>query len=537
MPATQPSPEADVPALDGARRANILLVDDRPQDLAVLATILAHPDYRLVTARSGMEALRRVLEMDFAVILLDVRMPGMDGFEVASAINTRDRSRHTPILFLTAAHEDVSSIYRAYSVGAVDYLTKPLDEAVVRAKVGIFVELFRKDQRIQEQARALQEASQRERELQLAEMRLLSEKRYRSLVEMIPAAVWTASADGTVTYYNHQWYEITGLRLDESQGQGQGRGWLAAVHPDDAPRVAAQWSAAMAQGETYASELRLSQGDGSWRWYLCHIIPESETRAGRQRVRAWLGMFADCEELKRAVEARDEFMSIASHELRTPLSTLLLNLQGLKRQLLTERLDERAQRKLESALRQTHRMEKLVSSLLDVARIAAGRLQLEPEECDLVEIVQHGVDRLRPQAAAAGCALDLRDPGLGQAELVGRWDRMRLEQVVTNLLANAIKYGAGRPIEVVLECPREKAGQAVVQVRDNGIGIAPEHLGRIFDRFERAASKNYSGLGMGLYISRQIVEAHGGTISVVSEEGHGSTFSVVLPLREQLKEK
>jgi PAS domain S-box-containing protein len=527
MHVTQPAPEREVLAPDSPRLANILLVDDRPQDLAVLAGILAHPDYRLVTARSGMEALRRVLEMDFAVILLDVRMPGMDGFEVASAIKNRDRSRHTPILFLTAAHEDVSTIYRAYSVGAVDYLTKPLDEAVVRAKVGIFVELFRKDQRIQEQARALKEASQRERELQLAEVRLLSEKRYRSLVEMIPAAVWTASADGTVTYCNHRWHEVTGMRLEDmrDRGPGQRQGWLAAVHPDDAQRVEAQWSTAMAQGETYSSELRLLHSDGSSRWYLCHITPESELRGGRQRVRGWLGMFADCEELKRAVEARDEFMSIASHELRTPLSTLLLNLEGLRRQLLTEDLDERAQRKLESALRQTYRMEKLVSSLLDVARIVAGRLQLEPEESDLVEIVQQGVERMRSQAAAAGCALELRDPD--QTQLAGRWDRMRLEQVVTNLVSNAIKYGGGKPIEVSVEV---EGAQAVIRVRDSGIGIAPEHLDRIFDRFERAVSKNYSGLGMGLYISRQIVEAHGGTISVVSEVGQGSTFSVMLPL-------
>ncbi|HEX2572710.1 MAG TPA: ATP-binding protein [Polyangia bacterium] len=525
--------------LDSSRLASILLVDDRPQDLAVLSSILAHPDYRLVTARSGMEALRRVLERDFAVILLDVRMPGMDGFEVASAIKSRDRSRHTPILFLTAAHEDVSTIYRAYSVGAVDYLAKPLDEAVVRAKVGIFVELFRKDQRIQEQARALKEASQRERELQLAEVRLLSEKRYRSLMEMIPAAVWTASADGTVTYCNHRWYEVTGMHLEDrgprqgqrqKQSQGQSQGWLAAVHPADAQRVATQWSAAMAAGETYSSELRLMHTDGSSRWYLCHIIPESEPRGGRAPVRGWLGMFADCEELKHAVEARDEFMSIASHELRTPLSTLLLNLEGLRRQLVTEELDERARRKLESALRQTHRMEKLVSSLLDVARIVAGRFQLEPEACDLVEIVQQAVNGLRPQAVAVGCALELCDPG--QTQIMGRWDRMRLEQVVINLVSNAIKYGAGKPIHVSLECPSDpEAGPVAIRVRDQGIGIATEHLGRIFDRFERAASKNYSGLGMGLYISRQIVEAHGGAMAVASEVGRGSTFTVTLPLR------
>jgi PAS domain S-box-containing protein len=504
--------------------ASVLLVDDRPEDLLALSNMLTHPEYRLVMARSGAEALRRVLETDFAVILLDVMMPGMDGFEVASMIKSRDRSRHTPILFLTAAHQDVSTIYRAYSVGAVDYLSKPLDEAVARAKVAIFVELFRKDQRIQAQAQALREADRRERELQLAEVRLLSEKRYRSLVEMIPAAVWTAYPDGSVNYCNHRWHEFTGLRLDGARG----RGWLGAVHPDDTERVAAEWSGAIARGETYASELRLLRADGSSRWHLCHIIPEMDHHH-RGRVRGWLGMFADCEELKRAVEARDEFLSIASHELRTPLSTLLLNLDSLKRQLTHTNTDEKARRKLESALRQTLRMEKLVNSLLDVARIAAGRLELELEESNLTEIVRQCVDRLGEQAMSAGSPIMLHSSRTS-GDIVGRWDRMRLEQVMTNLLSNAIKYGEGQPIEVSVEVEGE---QAVVRVRDRGIGIAPEHMDRIFDRFERAvSSRNYSGLGMGLYITRQIIEAHGGAIAVESEVGRGSMFSVLLPMGE-----
>jgi PAS domain S-box-containing protein len=513
--------EAGLPGEESSEPVSVLLVDDRPEDLLALSNMLSNPGYRLVTARSGAEALRRVLEMDFAVILLDVMMPAMDGFEVASMIKSRDRSRHTPILFLTAAHQDVSAIYRAYSVGAVDYLSKPLDEAVARAKVAIFVDLFRKDRRIQEQAQALREADRRERELQLAEVRLLSEKRYRSLVEMIPSAVWTAYPDGSVNYCNHHWHEFTGLRLDGARG----RGWLGAVHPEDTERVAMEWSAAIAKGETYASELRLVRVDGTPRWHLCHVIPEMDHHH-RGRVRGWLGMFTECEELKRAVEARDEFLSIASHELRTPLSTLLLNLDSLKRQLSPTNTDEKTRRKLESALRQTVRMEKLVSSLLDVARIAAGRLELEREESNLAEIVRQCVDRLGEQALGAGSPIALH----GSRDIMGRWDRMRLEQVVTNLLSNAIKYGDGKPIEVSVEV---EGGQAMVRVRDSGIGIAAEHLGRIFDRFERAVSaRNYSGLGMGLYITRQIVEAHGGEIVVESEVGRGSIFSVLLPMGE-----
>ncbi len=500
--------------------ANILVVDDRPGDLSVLANLLEAPEHNVVTASSGAEALRRVLEMSFAVILLDVFMPGMDGFEVATLIRQREQSRSTPIIFLTAAHHDVGAIYRAYSVGAVDYLVKPLDERVVRAKVAIFVDLHLKDQRIMEQAHALREADRRERELQLAEARLLSEKRYRALVETIPACVWTADAEGAVDYCNHRWTELTGLRLDETRGAQ----WLEAVHPDDHARVAREWGDAVRGGATFTTELRLRLAGGGYRWHICQAVPE---QGRRDDLRGWLGMFADCEELKRAIEARDEFLSIASHELRTPLTTLLLQVEGLQRQLANASADERLQRKAALAIAQARRLDALVGSLLDVARIGAGKLVLEPEEFDLAEVARQCCDRIGEQAVRAGAPVEF----VGGAAVTGRWDRQRVEQVMTNLLSNAVKYGASKPVEVRVD---HAEGAARITVTDRGVGIAPEHQRRIFERFERAASvRHYGGLGMGLYITRHIVEAHGGTIAVASTPGEGSTFTVTLPLRHE----
>jgi PAS domain S-box-containing protein len=496
----------------------ILLIDDRLEDLDALELVLQRPDYRFVRARSGEEALRRVLDDDFACILLDVMMPGMDGFEVAKIIKSRPRSRTTPIIFLTALSQDVSSIYRAYSVGAVDYLMKPLDEAVVRAKVAMFVELFKKDLRIQEQAQALVEANRRERELQLAEYRLLSEKRYRALVEMIPASMWTAGPDASVNYCNHRWYEYTGLSPEDSDGDG----WINAVHRDDRERIAGGWHTAQQDQTTFQSELRLRDGAGNHRWHMAQIIPEAGRRG---EVRGWLGMFTDCEELKRAIEARDDFLSIASHELRTPLSTLVLQLETLKHSLARLPLEEKTRQRLEAAGRQTLRLGALIDSLLDVARICSGRLQIEPRESDLAQIARLCVERLGDESQRAGVEVRLRAP----ETLRGLWDELRMEQVVTNLLSNAIKYGAKKPIEVVLE-PR--IGAATLRVSDQGIGIDPDNQRRIFDRFERAvSSRHYGGLGMGLYITRQIVEAHGGTISVQSTPEKGSTFIVELPVR------
>lgn len=223
-----------------------------------------------------------------------------------------------------------------------------------------------------------------------------------------------------------------------------------------------------------------------------------------------------------AIAMRDEFLAIASHELNTPLTPLKMQLDSLRRGQFDA---ERTAEKLDAASRQVTRLAKLVSELLDVSRISGGRLHIEPERFDLTALVGDVVARVAEEAERAGSTIRLRAGG----PCVGSWDRMRLDQVVSNLLTNAIKYGGGQPIDVELEAPADGALVHLV-VRDQGIGIAPEHQRRIFERFERAASaRHYGGFGLGLWITRQIVEASGGTISVESELGRGSTFTVELP--------
>ncbi|MDY7226383.1 sensor histidine kinase [Hyalangium rubrum] len=234
-------------------------------------------------------------------------------------------------------------------------------------------------------------------------------------------------------------------------------------------------------------------------------------------------------EAQAAVRLRDEFLGIASHELKTPLTPLRLKLQMLQRQVNGARLEgeplsaERISEALDVSLRQVRKLTDLVDNLLDVSRITAGRLRLELEELDLASVAAELLSRFAPSAAQLGCALELHAP----EPVFGRWDRLRVEQVVTNLLSNAIKYGAGRPVVVRVE---EDGERARLTVRDQGIGIAEEDLGRIFERFERAVSdRHYGGLGLGLYITRQIVEAFGGTVRVSSQPGQGSTFTLELP--------
>ncbi|WP_375768953.1 ATP-binding protein [Archangium gephyra] len=232
-------------------------------------------------------------------------------------------------------------------------------------------------------------------------------------------------------------------------------------------------------------------------------------------------------DLQKALQIRDDFLSVASHELKTPLTSLQLQLQLLWRSLPES--DDNGQphparKRIEATRRPAERLHQLVNNLLDVSRIRAGRLALERETVDFSALLQDVVTRAEADAAGAGCTLVLH----ANSPVVGRWDRLRLEQVVTNLLSNAIKYGANQPVEMRVV---QDGGLARLTVRDYGIGIAPENQARIFQRFERAVSeRHYGGFGLGLWIVKQIVESLGGDIRVESQPGQGATFTVVLPL-------
>lgn len=235
--------------------------------------------------------------------------------------------------------------------------------------------------------------------------------------------------------------------------------------------------------------------------------------------------------LKRQMEAtrmRDEFISIASHELKTPLTSLKLQAQLNRRMINADRPESyapaRIDKLVESTEKQVDRLVRLVEDMLDISRIATGKMAMERTVVDLGELVNEVVERLRAQIEAAGCQIHLEV----QAEVQGRWDRFRIEQVISNLLMNAIRYSPGTPLWIKL---RSSESLAELTVRDKGPGIAKENQERIFQRFERAVNaRNITGLGLGLFICREIVESHGGKISVVSELTQGACFIVELPI-------
>ena len=502
-------------------RASILIVDDHPANLVALEAILAPLGHELVMARSGEEALRHILQREFALILLDVQMADMNGFETAGLIKQHPRSRHIPIIFITAVSRDAVHVFRGYSQGAVDYLVKPFDADILRSKTAVFIELFLRGEKLK-----LQERMLRERDREVLERK--SQERYRRLLDVMPECIWAADASGKVNYWNRPGLAYCGLKLADVREES----FWECLHPDDRPEARAHWEAGLRSGATFERQVRIKRAaDGSYRWHLARAVPEREPEG---HIVGWIATATDIDDQKRAEDAlrkavilRDDFLSVASHELRTPLTSLKLEVANLSRIARRDGSDAapRLMAKVEKIDSQAARLHRLIDELLDVSRIAAGRLELHVELVDLAQIVNEVGVRFTDEATRVGSTLNVHAPNA----VVGRWDKSRLDQVITNLVSNAIKYGDCKPIDVGLESQGERA---VITIRDRGLGIAPHDHERIFGRFERAASsRHYGGIGLGLWIVKQIIDALGGTVSVESNPGTGSTFTVELPLQ------
>jgi PAS domain S-box-containing protein len=271
--------------------ANVLLVDDRPENLLALEGILEPLGQNLIYAHSGEDALRQLLRNDVAVILLDVQMPELDGFETAQLIKQRERTSHVPIIFVTAISKDEEQVFRGYSAGAVDYVFKPFNPDVLRSKVSVFIELHEKNEQLRRQAELLKEQ-------ELAELRRESEERYRFLAEAQPDQIWTAQPSGELDYVNQRALDY----FDSSFSELVDAGWTEVVHAEDLGRMLERWQEALATGRPYENELRLRRAaDDSYRWHLTRAVPMTNRRGEIVR---WFGSNTDIHDQKRAEEAQ-----------------------------------------------------------------------------------------------------------------------------------------------------------------------------------------------------------------------------------------
>jgi len=367
-----------------------------------------------------------------------------------------------------------------------------------------------------------------------------SKTRYQALVQASAQIVWTTDVTGSVVEDSPSWRAFTGQTYE----QWKGFGWLNALHPDDRERVSKQWQRTIAERTPLQIEYRIRHRSGAWRWTVARVVP---VLGPDESVREWIGSNTDIDDLKRADKEReqllarehkarkhaeaanrvkDEFLATISHELRSPLNAIV----GWTEKLVRGKLDEgTASRGLKTIARNAKAQTQLISDLLDVSRIISGRLRFESGVVELTPVIEAAADSVRPAAEAKSIELQLT---LDSAAGVVSGDAARLQQVVSNLLINAVKYTAknGR-VDVRLK--REDTSVVIV-VADTGEGISPEFLPYIFDRFSQADSastREYGGLGLGLAIVRHLVEAHGGSVCAASDGvGQGATFTVTLPL-------
>jgi PAS domain S-box-containing protein len=356
----------------------------------------------------------------------------------------------------------------------------------------------------------------------------MTEGHFKLLADTIPQLVWITGLAGEVKYINQRWFTYTG----QPEAPWGRETWLAVTHPDDLERVYRAHEAALRAQQDFEVEYRLRRHDGAYRWHLARTVFVRDD-LGKPVMR--FGTATDIDDqkqienrLQESLRVRDEFLSIASHELKTPLTSLKLLAELRSRSLARGDYSlfapDKLHKMIDSDSRQVDRLTRLVEDMLDISRITTGKLAIRRERFDLCQLVRDLVDRNAAQFEAGGNSVHLDLP----ESLQGEWDLFRIEQVIMNLFTNAIRYGEGRPIHIRVE---GHGNRATLSVRDQGRGIAAEDRERIFGRFERAVSPHeISGLGLGLYISRQIAELHGGTIRVESVLGQGAEFVVELPM-------
>jgi PAS domain S-box-containing protein len=485
-------------------KVNILLVDDQPAKLMTYEAILGDMGERLIKARSAREALECLLREEIAVVLTDVSMPDLDGFDLAKMIRDHPRYQQTSIIFCSAIHMSDVDRLKGYQCGAVDYVSVPVVPEILRAKVSVFAELYRKTR-------------------QLATLNQELEQRV-AILQSTSAVVYVIDSQGRFGHVNRRFEEVFGLTLDAVRGRTAFDLFpreLAEAFEMNNLQVLAE-NRSIEFEETVASS-------GGLRHYASIKAP---IRNSSGLPKGIVAVSTDITERKRLEEAlrdadrrKDEFLAVLAHELRNPLAPIrnVLQIMRLKSPEDPELLWSR-----DVIGRQVDQLTRLVDDLLDVSRISRGKIKLQISPVDMATVLAGAVETSRPVIDARLHRLTVHLP---ERPLWVQGDLVRLTQVIANLLNNAAKYqDVGGTI--VVSVAREE-GEAVVRVRDEGIGIAPELLPTVFDMFEqvqRPVGAAQDGLGIGLSLARSLVELHGGTIEAVSGEvGSGSEFIVRLP--------
>ncbi len=550
-------------------QVDILLVDDRPENLLALEAILEGLGQRLVRASSGEEALRWLLQRDFAVILLDVQMPGMNGFETAQMIKSREKTKFIPIIFLTAINKGDEHVFEGYSAGAVDYMFKPFQPEILRSKVQVFVDLYRQQRQIAEQDQQLRDIERQQLEFRHMQELVQSEARFREIVSSAMDAIIVFDADGRITLVNGAAERMFGTVPANAIGSAVTRFFpdgpsgeamaaiCASAHRATNANTASNRSDASVtngaaihpqefmgrreSGEMFPIEASVSCLDTEAGRTFTLIVRDVSSRVERDEAleRQAEALAASAEkleglnaelrrkqlDLERAMTARSRFYASMSHELRTPINAVL----GYS-ELLLERiygpLNDKQVEGIERTSRAGRHLLELVNDVLDLSKIEAGKIDLRLQPIVFPDLIEDLFTTVRPLADEHGSKLSIVPSGDRPITIVS--DPRRVRQILLNVLSNAIKFGCGKPITVAFSAAEKGVSVAVT---DQGDGIASDDQERVFHEFVQVGkTQRKDGTGLGLPISRRLADVLHGSLTVQSSPGAGSTFTLQLPL-------
>ncbi|PSF36014.1 hybrid sensor histidine kinase/response regulator [Aphanothece hegewaldii CCALA 016] len=547
-------------------KVNILLVDDNPNNLLALEAILNRLEQNLVRATSGKDALRCLLRQDFAVILLDVKMPEMDGFETATLIRERERSRDVPIIFLTAYSRNEQQAFQGYALGAVDYLVKPLDPEILLSKVAVFVELFKKTDQIKQQAAQiaqlnaqlelrvkkrtaeleaanLQKDDLLEREQSAREVAEAAEQRFKDLVNGLDHAIfWEANANTLQFSFVSQSSQML-LGYPSNNWLQKPDFWVNLIHPDEREEILKYRLQQITQGLDHEIQYRCISANDQIVWLRDKAYLVRDEDGTILKIRGLLLDITDAKEAETALRTHadeltylttaltqsnillekrnkelDQFVYAASHDLKSPLRAIANIAQWIIDDLEGQ-ITAETRTHLELLQGRVYRMENLIDGLLQYYRV--GRSQMSTETVDVEQLLKEVIDNLAPQDHFT---IEITSPMPTFSTV-----KLLLQQVFTNLISNSIKHHDG--VTGIIRIMAQQEGNFYkFSVVDDGPGIDPQFHEKIFGLFQTLEPHSSHNTGIGLALVKKIVDGEKGNIKVDSQEGSGTTIHFTWPV-------